>query len=63
MKEKALELEGCFMSYLGGFNLTSTDRSSIFAARTEYRFKKQFKILVKPRDFVLKHYISYAYEN
>ena len=41
--------------------MISSDRSNILAAWTECRFKKQistFKILVKPQDFVVKHYIN-----
>ena len=41
--------------------MTSSDRSSILAVSTEYRFKKTqiftFKILKKPQDFLIKHYI------
>ena len=41
--------------------MISSDRSNILAAWTECRFKKQistFKILVKPRYVVVKHYIN-----
>ena len=53
MKEKPLELN------LGGLNLISSDSSSIRTAGSEYRLKKtDFKILVKPLGFVVKHYIN-----
>ena len=51
----------CFVPHLGGLNMISSDKSSILTAWTEYRFKKQifgFKILIKPRDFAVKHYLN-----
>ena len=45
--------------------MTSSDESSILAAWTEYRLRKEqistFKILVKPQDFVVKHYVNIIY--
>ena len=62
MKEKSLELWRCFVSRLGGLNMTSSDRSSVLSTWTEYKFKKTqmfiFKILVKRRDFVVKLYMN-----
>ena len=54
MNENFLELERCFVPYLRGLNMISSDSSSALTALTEHRFKKQictFKILVKPRFF------------
>ena len=45
--------------------MTSSDESSILAAWTDYRLRKEqiftFKILVKPQDFVVKHYVNIIY--
>ena len=38
--EKPLELKCRFIPHLGGLNMISSNRSSIFAAWTKYRFKK-----------------------
>ena len=40
MMEKPLELKCRFIPHLGGLNMISSNRSSIFAAWTKYRFKK-----------------------
>ena len=44
MKEKPLELSRCFVPHLGGLNMISSERSSILATWTEYKFLKNMRI-------------------
>ena len=59
---KAFRVERCFVPQLRGINMISSDKSSVFAAGTEYTFKTTqiftFKILVRARYFDSKHYIN-----
>ena len=61
---EAFRVVKVFVNHMEGPNMIYIDRSSVLAAWIEYRFKKQdftFKILVKPRDFRVKHYMNIIY--
>ena len=64
MKEKPLDLQSCFVPHLGGLNRPLMT-GQVFSLRELGTDLKNtvftFKILVKPRDFVVKHYINIIY--